>query len=53
MPEDVAQITLGLEGLLTDTAWREAARCRGLERARAFTWEACVDRTVEVYKKVE
>jgi glycosyltransferase involved in cell wall biosynthesis len=51
-PEDVAQITLGLEQLLTDTAWHHAAACRGLERARAFTWQACVDRTVDVYHKV-
>ncbi len=51
-PEDVADIARALERLLTDTGWSEGAVQRGLARARAFTWEACVDRTVSIYRKV-
>ena len=52
-PEDIVAMTEGLERMLTDMAWRESAATRGIERARAFTWEACVDRTVAIYGKVD
>ena len=51
-PEDVADIARSLERLLTDAGWREGAAQRGLARSRAFTWEACVDRTVAIYRMV-
>lgn len=50
-PESVADIARGLERLLGDGAWRERAATLGTERARAFTWEACIDNTVEIYRK--
>jgi len=50
-PESVTDIARELERLLADSAWRERAMTLGIERAGAFTWEACVDRTVEIYRK--
>jgi alpha-1,3-rhamnosyl/mannosyltransferase len=47
---DQDAITNGLERLLTDEDFRRTARGKGLERAAAFTWRRCVERTVEVYQ---
>ncbi len=51
-PEDVPAMTAGLERLLTDETFRERARREGPRRAAGFTWGKCVDRTVDVYRKV-
>jgi glycosyltransferase involved in cell wall biosynthesis len=37
---------------LTDARLREELRARGLERARAFTWERTAEETVEVYREI-
>lgn len=50
-PEDVESMTDALERLLIDEQWREQARIAGLEHAKQFTWQRCVEKTVEVYKK--
>lgn len=39
-PESVAGIADALRRAHEDAAWRAGARARGLERAKAFTWEA-------------
>jgi alpha-1,3-rhamnosyl/mannosyltransferase len=44
-------LTAGLERLLTDEDFRRTARGKGLERAAAFTWNRCVERTVDVYRQ--
>jgi alpha-1,3-rhamnosyl/mannosyltransferase len=48
-PDDVPAVSSQLERLLTDEPWRACAAAAGLRRARQFTWERCVQRTVEVY----
>jgi len=42
----------GIERVLTDAAWRARVAAAGVEHARAFTWSACVDATVAVYREV-
>ena len=50
-PEDQEELTVVLEECLTSEEWLAAARERGLRRARSFSWEGCVNKTIEVYKK--
>ena len=51
-PHDVGSIVDGLRLVLTDPARAEEMRRKGLERAREFSWERSVARTLEVYKRV-
>jgi glycosyltransferase involved in cell wall biosynthesis len=51
-PHDVSSIVDGLRLVLTDPARAEEMRRKGLERAREFSWERSVARTLEVYKRV-
>jgi len=48
----VDDLARGLLLVLGDDAVRAAARARGLERARAFSWETCARHTHEVYRDV-
>jgi alpha-1,3-rhamnosyl/mannosyltransferase len=48
----VDDIAAGLLTVLSDTTVRAAARARGLERARAFSWESCARQTYQVYRDV-
>jgi glycosyltransferase involved in cell wall biosynthesis len=51
-PHDVDSIVEGLRSVLTDPIRAEEMRRKGLERAREFSWERSVARTLEVYKRV-
>ena len=52
-PDDVDDIARGLAAVLAESpAERQARSRRGLARASHFTWEACAERTVEVYRAV-
>jgi glycosyltransferase involved in cell wall biosynthesis len=51
-PDDVSSMTSGLERLLSDENFREKARLQGPARAREFSWGACVERTVSIYRQV-
>jgi alpha-1,3-rhamnosyl/mannosyltransferase len=51
-PEDVEGLTSALERGLTDDAWRTTAASSGLQRARNFTWQRCVDATIQIYRNV-
>ena len=51
-PEDIDDLTAGLERLLSDAPWRAAARPRGLEQAGRFSWERCVEETIAVYRRL-
>ena len=51
-PDDAVELALGLEQALVDEAWRNSSRQAGLQRARSFTWDKCVNETVNVYKAV-
>ena len=49
-PENVEEITLGIERLLKDDALRTGLVAAGLVRAAGYQWQTCVDRTVEIYR---
>jgi glycosyltransferase involved in cell wall biosynthesis len=49
---DVEGIAAAAERLLTDAEVRADLRKRGLERARAFTWERTARETLAVYRQV-
>ena len=51
-PDDIAGFAMAIEAALHDEPWRSAAIARGLDRARRFSWERCVDDTAMVYLKV-
>ena len=51
-PHDVDSIVDGLRSVLTNPARAEDMRRKGLERAREFSWERSVARTLEVYKRI-
>lgn len=51
-PEDTEALTIALLQALQDDAWRTQARSAGLERARLFSWETCIHRTVQVYQNI-
>jgi alpha-1,3-rhamnosyl/mannosyltransferase len=51
-PDDQDAFSSTIEASLSDAAWRAETVARGLERARQFTWERCVERTIGVYRKV-
>jgi glycosyltransferase involved in cell wall biosynthesis len=51
-PYDVGSIVDGLRLVLTDPARAEQMRRKGLERAREFSWERSVARTLDVYKRI-
>ncbi|MCG5534673.1 glycosyltransferase family 4 protein [Ectothiorhodospira mobilis] len=48
-PHDTTALGAALERALEDRTWRQAARQRGLARARQLTWSRCVERTVALY----
>jgi glycosyltransferase involved in cell wall biosynthesis len=51
-PYSAKSIADGIQRVLVDPDLRETLRRRGLERARAFSWEASVRRTLDVYREV-
>jgi glycosyltransferase involved in cell wall biosynthesis len=50
-PYDVGSIVDGLRRVLTDPARAEEMRRKGLIRAREFSWERSVAKTLEVYRR--
>ena len=51
-PDDIDALALGIQTSLCDEPWRATACKTGLAVAQSFTWSRCIDRTVDVYKKV-
>ena len=51
-PYDVGSIVDGMSRVLTDKALAQELRLKGLVRAREFSWERSVARTLELYKEV-
>lgn len=51
-PDDIAQMSVCLERILTDEDLRRTAAHDGPRRAAQFSWGKFVDRTVDVYRKV-
>jgi len=52
-PLDVAAITRGLMTLLTDPPRRLHTAQHGARHAATFRWQACVDRTIAVYRELD
>ncbi|WP_245647710.1 glycosyltransferase family 4 protein [Novosphingobium lentum] len=50
-PDDRAGFTTALERGMLDEAWRSGAILRGLAVASAYSWEECVEKTLEVYRR--
>ena len=50
-PEDPASIAAGVGRLASDSVLRGELRAAGLERARAFTWEAAAARHRSIYER--
>ncbi|MGH9348475.1 MAG: glycosyltransferase family 4 protein, partial [Vicinamibacterales bacterium] len=48
-PYDAIDIKEGIRRVLTDPVLRAELRCKGIQRARAFSWERSVARTREIY----
>jgi len=51
-PQDPDDLRAGLRRLLEDEQFRRAARREGPRRAANFSWDACVQRTVQLYRQV-
>jgi glycosyltransferase involved in cell wall biosynthesis len=51
-PHDIDSIVAGLRTVLTDPVRADDMRRKGLERAREFSWERSVAKTLEVYKRI-
>lgn len=51
-PNDLDAIQQGMVKLLTDEQWRSSTIERGLQRAKQFTWDKCVEQTIAIYKKI-
>jgi glycosyltransferase involved in cell wall biosynthesis len=51
-PRNVAEMTAGLQTLLTDGAQRECLRERGFERVKQFTWAKTAQKTAALYEQV-
>lgn len=49
---DVTQMTRETKRVLTDDGWRKELVARGVERAKAFTWDRCASIHAEVYRSV-
>lgn len=48
-PYDVPALTAAMERLITDHALADELRHRGLERARQFSWQRCIEQTASAY----
>jgi hypothetical protein len=49
-PFDVKRFSENLARALIDEDWRRDAVCRGYDVSGSYSWNACVDRTVSVYR---
>lgn len=51
-PEDTTAWTTALALALQHGAWRQQARSAGLARAAQFSWQQCIQQTVQVYTRL-
>lgn len=51
-PADTQALAQALARALQDGAWQRQAASAGIERARQFTWQRCIDATVRVYARL-
>jgi len=50
-PSRKRSIAEGLELTLTDDKWRLEARTKGLNNSKQYTWDKCVETTLDAYRK--
>lgn len=50
-PDDLDTLSLAIERGLDDDIWREHAIASGLTVAAHYSWDRCVDKTIEVYRE--
>jgi alpha-1,3-rhamnosyl/mannosyltransferase len=51
-PDDAPGFTAAIEHNLAVERWRAESLNRGIDRARQFSWDRCIDGTVAIYRKV-
>ena len=51
-PDDIDALALDIQKSLSDEPWRAMACKTGLAVAQSFTWNRCIDQTVDVYNQV-
>ena len=51
-PHDVEAISQAMTRLIADDALVSELKVKGLARAKTFTWDACSNRTLDVYREV-
>jgi alpha-1,3-rhamnosyl/mannosyltransferase len=50
-PDDVNGWASAIERVTTDASWARDLACAGLERAKAFTWDATAKRLGQAYRE--
>lgn len=51
-PHDIDGLTVAMWRVLTEQELRKELRCKGLKRAKQFSWEQAAEKTLEVYHKI-
>jgi len=51
-PDDAEGFSAAIAQNLADEEWRAESLHRGLDRARQFSWDRCIDGTVAIYRHV-
>jgi alpha-1,3-rhamnosyl/mannosyltransferase len=51
-PDDVDALTAAVHRALIDENWRQTFISSGLAVAQTFSWDKCVNRTIEVYQSI-
>jgi alpha-1,3-rhamnosyl/mannosyltransferase len=52
-PYDGDELFNAISRALEDQSWRESCSLAGLQKAREFRWDKCVQETIQVYQKIE
>ena len=51
-PDDIEALAEAITASLCDESWRETASTRGKQVATGYSWEQCIEQTVNVYKTI-
>jgi len=50
-PEDIDDFATAIAEALENAEWRSEAASRGIQVAGSYSWQDCVNQTVQVYEK--
>lgn len=50
-PEDIDSFATAIAEALEDAEWRSEAASHGINVAGSYSWQACIDQTVQVYER--